>query len=158
MANPIDVSWRASWAHAAIREHIAALEAPSDGAAKEGTQMPVTGAVGIDSDHIPRLHLDLPEPSQNDDLKVGIVGGGCAGLFTAMIFNKLKSMLKETNIVLPVTCEIFEAAGKERLGGRVYTYQFPPHGPHDYYDVGAMRFPEITVMNRCVIFSLNHLR
>ncbi|KIK52447.1 hypothetical protein GYMLUDRAFT_180125, partial [Collybiopsis luxurians FD-317 M1] len=39
--------------------------------------------------------------------------------------------------------KIFEAS--KRPGGRVFTYPFspkPPMGKHDYYDVGAMRFPD----------------
>jgi protoporphyrinogen oxidase len=42
--------------------------------------------------------------------------------------------------------KIFEAS--DRPGGRVFTYQFAsrpeenPQGKHDYYDVGAMRFPD----------------
>jgi monoamine oxidase len=42
--------------------------------------------------------------------------------------------------------KIFEAS--DRPGGRVFTYQFTskppgnPQGKHDYYDVGAMRFPD----------------
>ena len=116
-----------------------------------------TGSVPVDNDHIPRLNPNLPKPSHNDELTVGIVGAGCAGLFTAMIFNELKSILKESTIVFPVACQISEAAGKDRLGGCVYTHQFSRFGSHDYYDVGAMRFPEISVMSRYVISTLNLL-
>ena len=42
--------------------------------------------------------------------------------------------------------KIFEAS--DRPGGRIFTYQFAsklpdnPKGHHDYYDVGAMRYPD----------------
>lgn len=79
-------------------------------------------------------------------LRVGIVGAGVAGLFTAMIFDYL-----EENYGVKVEYEILEAS--ERTGGRLSTYTFPtneeyPTGPHDYYDVGAMRFPQIDIMKR----------
>jgi hypothetical protein len=86
--------------------------------------------------------------------KVAIIGAGAAGLFTAMILDHLNNneQLKEKGF--NVSYEIFESAGKNRLGGRLYTYNFEsdgsanPAGPHDYYDVGAMRFPENQVMKR----------
>jgi protoporphyrinogen oxidase len=76
--------------------------------------------------------------------KVGIIGAGVAGMFTALIFD----YLNETYNNLNVTYEILEA-DKNRCGGRLYTYTFPPRdkqpaiSKHDYYDVGAMRFPHV---------------
>lgn len=84
---------------------------------------------------------------EDKTFRVGIVGAGVAGLFTAMIFDHLSDKYG-----LKVDYEILEAS--ERVGGRLYTYNFtnskdqPPVGPHDYYDVGAMRFPEIPIMKR----------
>ena len=81
-------------------------------------------------------------------LNVCIIGAGIAGLFSAMIFDYLKETYG-----LNVTYEIFEAE-QERCGGRLYTYTFPqkdghpPIGPHDYYDVGAMRFPQNKINER----------
>jgi len=55
---------------------------------------------------------------------------------------------------LCVDYEILEANSKERLGGRLYTYHFknreghPEIRNHDYFDVGAMRFPAIEMMKR----------
>lgn len=44
---------------------------------------------------------------------------------------------------------ILEAGKPERLGGRLYTHDFGgPRDTHDYYDVGAMRFPDNPVMER----------
>jgi hypothetical protein len=53
-----------------------------------------------------------------------------------------------------VSYDIFEAADRDRIGGRLFTYNFiaqdarNPPGQHDYYDVGAMRFPQNKVMTR----------
>lgn len=81
------------------------------------------------------------------------MGAGAAGLFTAMIFDHLKEKYN-----LNVTYEILEAEAK-RYGGRLYTYNFPqrqnqpPVGPHDYYDVGAMRFSQARMMKRYVFLD-----
>ena len=50
-----------------------------------------------------------------------------------------------------VKYEILESNGEDRLGGRLFTYYFKNaegFGDHDYYDVGAMRFPDISTMKR----------
>lgn len=66
--------------------------------------------------------------------RVAIIGAGVAGLRTAKLLQ---------NLGIPY--KIFEAS--DRAGGRIFTYDFtpkPPRNPagnHDYYDVGAMRFP-----------------
>lgn len=83
--------------------------------------------VGTSPHGDPRHHL--PEK-----FHVGIIGAGMAGLYTAMI---LKS--------LGLKYEILEAS--ERIGGRVYTHRFT-NKPGDYYDVGAMRFPDMALMAR----------
>ena len=94
-------------------------------------------------------------PEHHGRFKVGIVGAGVAGLFTALLLDWLNKKLgKESgeNQYLDIDYEILEAADEDRLGGRLYTYRFSDlqGGVHDYYDVGAMRFPENDVMNRCV--------
>jgi Flavin containing amine oxidoreductase len=67
--------------------------------------------------------------------RVAIIGAGVAGLRTAMLLQYMR-----------IPYKIFEAS--DRPGGRVFTYQFAsrpeenPQGKHDYYDVGAMRFPD----------------
>ena len=62
-----------------------------------------------------------------------------------MIFDHLKDQYK-----LQVDYEIVEANGPERVGGRLFSYQFPgtEDDEHQYYDVGAMRFPKIKIMQR----------
>ena len=74
--------------------------------------------------------------------KVGIIGAGIAGLYLAMLCD-----------CLGIDYDILEAS--DRAGGRVYTYQFPKGDTsirHNYYDVGAMRFPDLDIMKPCVLF------
>lgn len=69
---------------------------------------------------------------------VCIIGAGMAGLYAAMHLDKMG-----------IDYEIFEAS--DRPGGRVYTHHFPETSEkktYDYYDVGAMRFPRIKIMDR----------
>lgn len=93
--------------------------------------------------------LDLPKDSvqeyervsgtSSDDLtcrhRVCIAGAGIAGLFIAMILDSLE--------IPGLEYDILEAS--DRTGGRIYTHYFS-NVPHDYYDVGAMRFPDIDIM------------
>jgi protoporphyrinogen oxidase len=66
--------------------------------------------------------------------RVCIVGAGVAGLLIAMILKYLK-----------IDFDIVEAS--DRVGGRCFTYKFPGVSKHNYYDVGAMRIPDIETMN-----------
>ncbi|KAF8534739.1 hypothetical protein BDD12DRAFT_858949 [Trichophaea hybrida] len=67
---------------------------------------------------------------------VCIVGAGVSGLYAAMILDSLK-----------IDYEILEAS--DRYGGRCFTYKFSEtENYHDYFDVGAMRFPDISTMDR----------
>lgn len=105
---------------------------------------------------LPEFNPSKPSNSLPDDIKVCIVGAGAAGLFTAMVFDWLEEKSKEGKIPeLNISYDIYEAAEKDRLGGRLYTYHFPstteyPAGQHQYYDVGAMRFPDHPIMKRSV--------
>ena len=89
---------------------------------------------------LPPEEVDRTEP-----FKVGIIGAGVAGLFTAMIFDYLNEKY-QTN----VEYEILECNDEDRLGGRLYTHYFSD-AEHDYYDVGAMRFPDIPTMKQYVL-------
>ena len=82
-------------------------------------------------------------------INIGVVGAGCAGLFTGMVLNYLNEKLAEKGVPLTFKYDIYEAASSDRLGGRLFSYNFggPPEA-HDYYDVGAMRFPDNPVMKR----------
>lgn len=54
-------------------------------------------------------------------------------------------MILDTLDIPGLSNEILEA--DDCVGGRVYTYRFS-NAKHDYYDVGAMRFPDITIMGK----------
>ncbi|KAI5990299.1 hypothetical protein F5J12DRAFT_929879 [Pisolithus orientalis] len=60
--------------------------------------------------------------------KVGILGAGVGGLYTALILRSLD-----------VEYEILEAS--DCVGGRISTNKFPRGRMYDYYDAGAMRYP-----------------
>jgi hypothetical protein len=77
------------------------------------------------------------KPGSQGPMKVCIVGAGVAGLYIAMILEDLA--------IPGLTFDILEA--DSRTGGRIFTHHFSPT-KHDYYDVGAMRFPVIPSMQR----------
>ncbi|KAG8533189.1 uncharacterized protein KY384_001972 [Bacidia gigantensis] len=126
-------SYASRWASIAIREQLAEIQRgiPSLPTPQNRNELaPITDT--------------LDKETQKSSFNVGIIGAGCAGLFTAMIFDYLNERFK-----LNVTYEILESNGEDRIGGRLYSYYFkdvPNPGPHDYYDVGAMRFPNIEPM------------
>ena len=104
-----------------------------------------------------KQHLHAPAPGQDwhseklPDFRIGsppsglasvpagtvcIIGAGMAGLCLA---NALKALGK-------YDFEILEAL-PDRVGGRVYTQKFADQNvTHNYYDVGAMRIPDIPSM------------
>ncbi|KAF9648690.1 hypothetical protein BDM02DRAFT_2079180 [Thelephora ganbajun] len=86
------------------------------------------------------LHNHAP----TSDSPVCIIGAGMAGLYTAMIFESLK-----------IPYQIVDADTRERVGGRIFTYHFPDSGPYDYFDVGAMRFPDTPFMKRTFDLARN---
>ncbi|OCL14974.1 hypothetical protein AOQ84DRAFT_163539 [Glonium stellatum] len=88
---------------------------------------------------------DLAGAEPQEHMKIGIIGAGVAGMFTAMILDQIKERIPGLKDV--ISYDILEAAGEKRLGGRLYTHEFTDK-PHDYYDVGAMRFPHNEVMKR----------
>ena len=96
-----------------------------------------------DGEFNPR-HLPPREDHASKDLptgtKVCIVGAGMSGLYSALILDHLG-----------VPYDILEAA--DRPGGRILTHYFSTR-EHDYYDIGAMRFPNIPPMERYVMISI----
>ncbi len=68
-------------------------------------------------------------------LRIGIVGGGMAGLYAAMLLDQFG-----------IDYHVIEASG-ERLGGRVRTHYFNNES-HQYAELGAMRFPESWLQSR----------
>lgn len=127
-------SWATAYASRAIRSQIATIQNKIDlmPSARLNKIAPIANIIPT-----------ATAPTKNRKFKVGIVGAGSAGLFTAMLFDHLK---KEFN--LDVDYEILERNGQDRVGGRLYTYHFPGGQEHHYFDVGAMRFPKISIMNR----------
>ncbi|RPB09826.1 amine oxidase [Morchella conica CCBAS932] len=88
-----------------------------------------------DIHHLP--HDKTPRsltPTDPKSLKFCIVGAGVAGLFLAQCLTELG-----------IQYDLIEASG--RAGGRMYTKTFSD-APHDYYDIGAMRYPKIPLMDR----------
>ena len=75
---------------------------------------------------------------------VGIVGGGMAGLYSALLLQKY---------IPGVKVKIFEAG--DRVGGRVYTHKFSSE-PYQYFDTGAMRLPD-TESHRPVFTLIDYL-
>jgi len=76
-------------------------------------------------------HWPIPPPWYH----VAIISGGVAGLRTTMLLQHMG-----------IPYKIFKASNRPR--GRICTYQFAsrrpgnPQGNHDYYDVGAMQYPD----------------
>ena len=79
------------------------------------------------------LEKQIPQPVKKkpESFTVGIVGGGMAGLYSALLLRKfgIKSV------------KIFEA--ENRVGGRVYTHRFSEE-EYQYFEGGAMRLPEVS--------------
>lgn len=105
-----------------------------------------------DFEYIKKLLSPPPEittiarPGQFRGIKVGIIGGGLAGLAAAFELKKLGF-----NII------VFDAL-EDRIGGRVYTYYFDPDKKL-YGELGPMRIPVIheTVWHYINLFKLNTL-
>ncbi|KNG86321.1 putative flavin-containing amine oxidase [Aspergillus nomiae NRRL 13137] len=78
-------------------------------------------------------------------MHVGVVGGGISGLYSALLL-----------IQQGFQVTLFEATN--RLGGRIYTYHFPPSTLNDdpYFEAGAMRIP-CTSIHRPVFNLTRHL-
>ena len=89
-------------------------------------------------DDLPQLPDVPPAPRTPDPAlgKICIIGAGITGLYLAMMCD-----------YLDISYDLLESSN--RVGGRIYTHKFPETGTpinHNYYDVGAMRYPDIPVM------------
>ena len=69
---------------------------------------------------------------EEDVMKIGIVGAGMTGLYSAML---LKVNYQDSKHRV----KIFEA--NDRVGGRVYTHRFSDE-PYQYFEGGAERFSD----------------
>ncbi|KAG8719775.1 hypothetical protein FRC09_010643 [Ceratobasidium sp. 395] len=95
----------------------------------------------IIDNYLKKLQFDTPLPPAGKPdtesrippvTRVAVIGGGVSGLQVAMRLSKAGHKV-----------DVFEAT--ERTGGRLYTFHFGG-GEWNYFDVGAMRFPHISVM------------
>ncbi|KAK7036273.1 hypothetical protein R3P38DRAFT_2771756 [Favolaschia claudopus] len=73
----------------------------------------------------PLMQLSERRPPK---LKVGIVGGGIAGLYAALLLQNQGHLVR-----------IFE--GTDRVGGRIHTHYFSQED-NQYFEAGAMRIPD----------------
>ncbi|KAJ5556958.1 hypothetical protein N7494_000873 [Penicillium frequentans] len=95
-----------------------------------------------------RAHLGLNVPDAPSILPeipphIGIIGAGISGLFLALLIDEINQMVSPKKLF---TYSILESSG--RNGGRVLTKHFDDKTWNDYYDIGAMRFPDIPIMKR----------
>lgn len=138
------ISYRSRWARQLIREK---LSAEINKLQNQNQHVPL--GVGLQPT-LPVSPDDLPEDPRPGsggnrrqqhalpaDSKVCIVGAGVSGLYIAMILDDLA--------IPNLSYQILEAS--DRVGGRMYTHKFT-ETPHDYYDIGAMRYPRIKIMDR----------
>lgn len=86
-----------------------------------------------DFDNIGELPLSYKD-HHDVHFNVGIVGGGMSGLYASLILEDLG-----------LGHEVIEAS--QRVGGRVWSHHFSEKDG-DYYEVGAMLFPDIPIMAR----------
>ena len=99
---------------------------------------PILGAPIDDESAQARSQGGLEHSTEPVIGKVGILGAGAAGLYAAMILESIG-----------IECEIHESAC--RPGGRLHTHYFDDEEDpkkYQYYDVGAMRYPHIPIMDR----------
>ncbi|KAK2462140.1 hypothetical protein APHAL10511_005838 [Amanita phalloides] len=102
----------------------------------------------LSASSLPSVFTDLPTPNRanapslkfadaTEQAPVGILGAGAGGLYAALILDSLG-----------IPYQLLEA--RSDVGGRLYTYYFNNTlgAPYNYFDVGAMRFPEIESMRR----------
>ncbi|KAI1446140.1 hypothetical protein F5Y02DRAFT_91130 [Annulohypoxylon stygium] len=147
VAVPTRPTPKARWAQRLVREKISAelnalQQKQRDGEVGAIPQLPDLGNLKWEFKELPSDpdYEDGKEKVGDGEIpprKVCIVGAGISGLYIAMILDSLK--------ISNLTYDILEA--NSRVGGRVYTHHFSKT-KHDYYDIGAMRFPKIPIMKR----------
>ena len=137
-----NIAARDKWAELVARNPaIPPMEETEDGL------VPSTYPIVVDK-RDEKIELQHP-PGEPVTIKIGVLGAGAAGLFTGMTLDYLNRRLAKDNVALKFEYDIHEAAGPERVGGRLFTFEFGgERDSHDYYDVGAVKFPENNVMNR----------
>ncbi|KAI0810085.1 hypothetical protein GGR55DRAFT_695878 [Xylaria sp. FL0064] len=129
--NTDGLTFKARWARRAVREKLSAEINALERGLSQWTPDNLPPDPSYDEDKRTDGEDDTPPRS------VCIVGAGIAGLYIAMILDSLK--------IPQLTYDILEAS--PRVGGRIYTHKFSDIR-HDYYDIGAMRYPKIPNMKR----------
>ena len=139
-----DHSYKAEWARQLVLARLAEFYQTRPDKDPMRDEITIPPSEKITPEHLPQLREVPTRAAEADEYRVCIIGAGVAGLFTAMIIDYLNGKAN-----LGFTYDIFEAASETRFGGRLYTHRFS-HALHDYYDIGAMRFPKIPIMERYV--------
>ena len=98
----------------------------------------------LDMKIAPTLTTIPPDKFKSTPFRVGVVGGGMAGLYSALLLQENVPGVKIT---------IYEAS--DRIGGRVCTHKFSPK-PYQYFDAGAMRLPNVQ-SQKPVLMLIEHL-
>jgi len=141
------VSMKQQWARRLVRQKLYhELIALHEKGLRERKPDPESFPLFGIGDRVPTSPFDLPPapppPATRQSWPglVGIIGAGVSGLYIAMILDSLE--------IPDLNYEIVEAS--PRAGGRILTHHFEstPPSPHDYFDVGAMRFPKIPSQQR----------
>ncbi|KAM7186427.1 L-amino acid oxidase [Rhypophila sp. PSN 637] len=123
------ISTRAAFAQSILYEYIKKKSGQS-----ELPDLQLTPEKGISDDE------PVPDPAYTG--RICIVGAGACGLYLAMMLKYLGF----SNV------DILEAS--DRVGGRCFTYPKPGDtGTHSYYDIGAMRIPDIPWMEHVLKFT-----
>ena len=160
-----DLSCRAKWARRLVREKVAAqltalaLRPDVDGDHRLHDVTPSFPSFGAGQTQnplkLPKLYprsqpkgmQKLLDPKDSAEWRVSIIGAGTAGLYIAMILDDLQ--------VPGLKYDLLEASG--RIGGRCYTHYFSKM-THDYYDIGAMRFPKVCSSTITTVLRSNIVR
>lgn len=129
-------SFRAQWARRLVRSKLSKQVNHHGGNDFLHGGMPGQTPLASTPLQLPQ-NFDLPEVNFDKGTKVCIIGAGAAGLYIAMILDDLA--------IPNLSYDILEA--DDRVGGRMKTHYFSD-AKHDYYDIGAMRFPQIPIMDR----------
>ncbi|KAI9764900.1 MAG: hypothetical protein M1839_005687 [Geoglossum umbratile] len=139
-----ELTYRVHWARLLVRDQLARevnilQSQPFDETPGRLHGLP-TGQTPWTPAGLPQRSEVVRKPKDGEskpEYKLCIVGAGMAGLYIALILDTLD--------IPGISFDFFEAS--DRIGGRCFTHEFSKI-PHDYYDIGAMRFPDIKIMKR----------
>ena len=124
-----------------MADHGLLTDGPTDGSSLPmlpvGTALVTPDNLPPDPRYAETASDSMSAPALPNNARICIVGAGVAGLYIAMILDSLE--------IPGLMYDILEAS--ERIGGRAYTHYFSDK-KHDYYDIGAMRFRQIKIMDR----------